>query len=58
LLRSVAEVKQLWSKKHVNSNQQKLTQPIQVEAQLFLKINLSYWDVFLIQEALQELNMM
>jgi hypothetical protein len=53
----VAEVEQLWSMAcHVLPDHWKCTQPVHVEALLFLKINKNFWDESMVEEALSALH--
>jgi hypothetical protein len=58
ILGSVAEVERLWSlAKYVTPHHCQKMHPVNVEAQMFLKINYSYWNVGSVYDALVELNM-
>jgi hypothetical protein len=58
ILGSVAEVERLWSlAKYVTPHHRQKMHPVNVEAQMFLKINYSYWNVGSVYDALVELNM-
>jgi hypothetical protein len=59
ILGSVAEVERLWSlAKYVTPHHRQKTHPVNVEAQMYLKVNCSYWNVGSVHDALVELNMM